>query len=174
MQYRPGEHPGHAVLHTTLHASHLAKVQRYPRTGDSDQTVAAAGSRLPVPAWSLSLGTDERIAAASGSRNGSAAAGTVTPESSDNQPSTPISQIADKAGWSNGTAWYAPANGRARSMAGRATSTPATITTTGITSTNGFAVSDPRFAAILRRRVGPAPPCSTCPAKWPMSEWPVA
>jgi hypothetical protein len=28
----------------------LAKVQRYPRTGDSDQTIAAAGSRLPVPA----------------------------------------------------------------------------------------------------------------------------
>jgi protein subunit release factor B len=59
--------------------------------------------------WSLRAdgterGTAESSAATRGSRNGSAAAGTVTPESSNSQPSTPTSQLAISAGRSSGIA----------------------------------------------------------------------
>ena len=60
-----------------------------------------AGCPAAASLWSPA-GSDRRITIISGSTKGSAAAGTVTPESSANQPSAAVSHTAASAGRSSG------------------------------------------------------------------------
>jgi hypothetical protein len=103
----------------------------------------------------------------------------MTPLSSANQQSTAISQLMARAGPSSGTCRHARASKLVRSQAGQPAASPASTrpvssSAAGIASTNGLPPSEFRFELILRRRMGPAWPCSAWPAKAPISECPVA
>src|SRR5262249_36219898 len=130
VQERPGENPGDLVLHSTppparsglstrrnpndngaVPGPDLAPSLPRPAASPAARTCRGplspsrpAGAACPpaVAGPSASAGSDERITTISGSTSGSAAAGTVTPESSANQLSTAISHTADKAARSSG------------------------------------------------------------------------
>ncbi len=110
---------------------------------------------------------------ASGSASGSTAAGTTTPESSANQPSTGISHSTAKVGRSSGSAAKASGMVFSPNQAGRHSISPVTTTAIGTSGLNMPTESEPRLVPILRSSTLPACPCSASPANAPMSDLPV-
>ena len=109
----------------------------------------------------------------SGSASGSAAAGTMTPESSAAQPSTGISHSTPSTGRSSGSAACARGMVVTRNQAGRHSISPVTSTTIGTSGLNMLTESEPRLACIFRSSRLPPWPCSPSPANAPMSDLPV-
>ena len=113
------------------------------------------------------------MAIASGSANGSAAAATVTPESSASQPRTATTHIAAIVGRSSGSRAQSPGSHQAPNHRGRSSSRPSAMTTSGTSGLYWVMVREPTFELILRCRTPPAPPCSTSPTNALMWECPV-
>ena len=85
----------------------------------------------------------------SGSANGSAAAGTITPESSANQPSTGSSQSTPSTGRISGSAAYARGAVFSPNHAGRHSISPVSTTTMGLSGLNALTESEPMLELIF-------------------------
>ncbi len=114
------------------------------------------------------------MAIISGTTNGSAAAGTITPESSANHPITRTSQQSQESRRSKGKSVNAALRVRSRNAAGRHSATPAATAMSGTSQPRTLSVKDPTLALTFRSSRSPARPCNRFPANAPMSDTPAA